>query len=339
MSELTKLDTLWLRFFRARNTRDYAISGANGIQVDRFITLGGIQQWISIRGEDRNNPVLLLVHGGPGDATTLYGWAMLRPWFKRFTVVQWDQRGAGKTFGRNGATTPDVTINRIVQDGIELGDSLRVELKKAKIVLVGHSFGSVLGLEMVRARPELFSVSVGTGQVGASSDVTLAAAYRLVLAAAQRRGESAAVRALTEIGPPPWNDGRAYGVEHTWTNLLEHNDAFLMSALGFRLLAPGVTTRDINDQFDGELFSGDKLVPQINEIDTSLFHGKYSVPICVIQGADDLTTPPSLARAFMRAIQAPKKQFILLPDAGHFGLFTRPDAFLDALSACVGGGR
>lgn len=339
VQQLVKFDTLWLNFLRRRNARDYAIATPTGIQADRFIRLGGIEQWISIRGEDQSNPVLLLVHGGPGDATSLYGWALLRPWFKRYTVVQWDQRGAGKTYGRNGSSTPDVTIDRIVHDGIELSDSLRRMLKKQKIILVGHSFGSVVGLEMARARPELFSAFVGTGQVGAPADTTLATAYRLVLGTAKRRDERVAVSELTKIGPPPWRDGAGYGVEHKWTKLFEHIDAFLAATLSLKLIAPGATLRDINDGFDGEGFSGDKLVPHLNEIDPTLFHASFSVPIVVIQGAGDLTTPPSVARAFVEAIHAPRKEFVEIPDAGHFALFTRPDAFLDALSAHLGFAR
>ena len=336
VQQLVKFDTLWLNFLRRRNARDYAITTPNGIQEDRFVNVGGIAQWISIRGEDRANPVLLLVHGGPGDATSLYGWALLRPWFKHYTVVQWDQRGAGKTFGRNGRATPDVTLSRIVHDGIELVDSLRSTLKTRKLILVGHSFGSIVGLEMVQARPDLFSAFVGTGQVGAPADTTLAVAYRDVLATARRRGEQVAVRELTEIGPPPWRDGRGYGVEHKWTNLLEHDDAFLNATLSFKLTAPGITMRDINDDFDGEGFSGDKLVPHLNEIDPSLFRATFAVPIYVFQGAEDLTTPPSLARAFVRNIHAPKKAFVEIPGGGHFALFTRADAFLDALLTRVG---
>lgn len=333
IQQLIKLDTLWLDFLRRRNARDYAIATPNGIQEDRYITLGGIEQWISLRGEDRNNPVLLLVHGGPGDATSLYGWALLRSWFKRYTVVEWDQRGAGKTYGRHGPSTPDVTTERIARDGIELSDSLRRLFKKEKIIVVGHSFGSVVGLEMVKARPDLFYAFVGTGQIGASSDTMIARAYADVLATAKRRDERVAVRELIEIGPPPWRDGRAYGVEHKWTNLLEHNDLFLYSSLAFKLAAPGVTLQDVNDEFDGEGFSGDKLVPHIKDTDPALFRATYAVPIFVIQGAEDLTSPPSLARAFVHAIRAPKKDFVLLPGAGHFGLFTRPDAFLDELTS------
>lgn len=336
VQQLIKFDTLWLGFLRRRNARDYAIATPNGITDDRFIRIGGIEQWISIRGEDRNNPVILLVHGGPGDATSLYGWALLRPWFKRYTVVQWDQRGAGKTYGRNGASTPDVTLERIVKDGVELSDSLRTVLNKRKIVVLGHSFGSIVGLQMVRAKPDLYYAFVGTGQIGASSDSTLAVAYRDVLATAKRRGERAAVRELTDIGPPPWRDGRAYGVEHKWTNLLEHNDLFLNATLSMMLTAPGVTIADINADFEGEGFSGNKLVPHLEDIDPALYRATFSVPVFVIQGADDLTAPPSLARALVNAIHAPKKAFLTIPNAGHFALFTQPDAFLERLSAVLG---
>ena len=335
VQQLITFDTLWLNFLRRRNARDYAIATPNGISEDRFIRIGGIDQWISVRGEDRNNPVILLVHGGPGDATSLYGWALLRSWFKRYTVVQWDQRGAGKTYGRNGSSTPNVTIGRIVRDGIELSDSLRRALGKDKIIVLGHSFGSIVGLEMVKAMPDFFAAFVGTGQIGAPSDTTLAVAYHDVLAAAKLRGESAAVRELTDIGPPPWRDGRAYGVEHKWTNLLEHNDTFLNASLLLMLTAPRVTVRDINDDFEGEGFSGDKLVPHLKDIDSALFRATFSVPIFVIQGADDLTAPPTLARALIQNIHAPKKQFLEVRDAGHFALFTRPDAFLDELTTVL----
>jgi pimeloyl-ACP methyl ester carboxylesterase len=153
-------------FLRARNARDYAIATPNGIDEARYVKVGGIQQWITIRGEDRNNPVLLFLHGGPGDATNPWGYAGFRLWLKHFTVVQWDQRGAGRTFGKNRDAPPQaITIARMTQDGVELADVLRKQLRKDKIILVGHSWGSILGVHMVKARPDLFYAFVGTGQV------------------------------------------------------------------------------------------------------------------------------------------------------------------------------
>src|SRR5262245_61477908 len=119
-AELQKLDTV-LTFLRQRNARDYAITTPNGIDEGRYVEVGGIEQWITIRGEDRKNPVLLFLHGGPGDATNPWGYAGFRTWLKTFTVVQWDQRGAGRTWGRSGPSAADtITIERMVQDGVEL---------------------------------------------------------------------------------------------------------------------------------------------------------------------------------------------------------------------------
>ena len=119
---------------------------AKPIHEESFVRIGGIEQWITIRGENRNNPVLLLLHGGPGDATNPWGYAGFRNWLKYFTLVQWDQRGAGRTFGRNGADAAStITIDRMVQDGVELTELLSKRLQKDKIVLVGHSWGSILG--------------------------------------------------------------------------------------------------------------------------------------------------------------------------------------------------
>src|SRR5262249_9691710 len=152
-------------------------------------------------------PVILLLHGGPGDATNPWGYAGFRSWLRHFTVVQWDQRGTGRTLGKNGASLgPTITIERMTQDGIELADLLRKTLAQNKVILVGHSWGSILGVHMVKARPDLFSAFVGTGQV-VDPARNYSVAYAEVLKAAERRGEQRAVRELLEIGPPPWRDG------------------------------------------------------------------------------------------------------------------------------------
>src|SRR5215204_3492153 len=179
-----KLDSM-LEFVRARNARDYAITSPDGIDEAKYVEVGGIQQWITIRGEDRNNPVLLFLHGGPGDATNPWGYAGFRLWLKHFTVVQWDQRGAGRTLGRNGSASAEaVTVNRLVQDGVELAALLARSLGRNKVVLVGHSWGSTLGVLMAKARPELFSVFVGTGQV-ADPAKNYAVAYDALLKKAE----------------------------------------------------------------------------------------------------------------------------------------------------------
>ena len=327
-SEYKRLDTV-LAVVRQRNVRNYSIATSNGIDESRFVRIGDIDQWISIRGEDRKNPVILFVHGGPGDATTLLGYAVFRSWLKRFTVVQWDQRGSGKTYGRNGpALAPTMTIPQLVRDGIELVDSLRQLLKKDRITVVCHSFGSTLGLQMVKARPDLFAAYVGTGQVATTADRELSASYAALVEEARRRGVPAALRQLLDVGPPPWKGGRGYSVVHSWANAFENADTYITETLGLMLVAPGYTIHDLNEDLAGEAFSGEHLVPQIASLTDSTFRGPYRVPVFVFQGVNDFTTPVSLAREFVSRIQAPKKRLVLISDAGHFAVFTRPEEFL-----------
>lgn len=323
-------------FVRDRNTRNYAISTPNGIDEGNYVTIGGIDQWITIRGEDRNNPVLLFLHGGPGDATNPWGYAAFRSWLKYFTVVQWDQRGAGRTFGRNGtASASTIAPERMVQDGIELSELLKKKLHKDKIVLVGHSWGSVLGFFMVKARPELFYAFVGTGQVAADFARTIAVAYTALVERASRQGNVQALQELKEIGAPPFKDGTGFAVQHKWANLFEGADVFLASTVGFALIAPGYSLRDINDWFEGQKVSGEHLFPYFDELDRKLLGGELAVPVLVIQGTEDYTTPPSLARTYIDLLHAPHKGFATIEGGGHFAVFTRQDDFLKELRTRV----
>jgi pimeloyl-ACP methyl ester carboxylesterase len=331
--ELRKLGST-LDVLRTRTAPDYAISTPNGIDEGRYLKVGGIEQWITIRGEDRANPVVLVLHGGPGDATNPWGHAGFRRWLKTYTVVQWDQRGAGRTLGRNGrASAATLTIDRLVQDGVELADALRTELRKDKVILLGHSWGSVLGVLMAKAKPELFSAFVGTGQVGDPAR-GYHVAYDALLANARAVGNARALTELQEIGPPPYKGGRGYQVQRRWSNLFEGADAFIASMLGFALSAPGYTTRDINDWIDGQRLSGERLVPQSSALAATALTGRFAVPVFVIQGADDFTTPTSLARHFVENVRAPDKAFVTIT-GGHFAVFMNSSEFLKELSAVL----
>jgi len=332
--EFQKLEPA-LKFLRARSARDYAVTTPNGIDEANYVRIGGLEQWITIRGEDRKNPVLLLLHGGPGDATNPWGYAGFRNWLKYFTVVQWDQRGAGRTFGRNGeAAASTITVDRMVRDGVELAELLLKRLQKDKIVLLGHSWGSILGVFMAKARPELFYAFVGTGQV-ADPRRNYAAAYSALVEKASHEGNSRALHELNEVGPPPYKDGKGFAVQRKWSNLFEGADAFIASMLGFALTAPGYSLGDINDWFEGQSVSGEHLVPQTSGLDPKLLGGEFAVPVFVIQGTEDFTTPTSLAKTYLNSVHAPSKAFATIDGAGHFAVFTKQDLFLKELRARV----
>jgi pimeloyl-ACP methyl ester carboxylesterase len=335
VAELQKLNGFFT-FKRNRNAKDYAITTPNGIDESKYVMIGGIEQWITIRGEDRGNPVVLFLHGGPGEATNPWAYASFRPWLKKFTVVQWDQRGAGRTLGKNGPSlAPTITVDRMVRDGLELSELLRTMLKKEKLILVGHSWGSLLGVLMAKAKPDLFYAFVGTGQVAADPKTNYTVAYDAVLKAAESRGDQRAIRELKDVGRPPWVDGRGYGVQRKWANMFEHADVFLPSTLAFALSAPGYSLRDVNDWLEGQPLSAEQLVPQESAIDSKTLGGEFHLPVFVIQGAEDFTTPTSLARGFVQSIHAPRKAFVAIEGGGHFAVFTKPDAFLTALVKLV----
>jgi len=328
-SEYRKLDDL-VSFLRARNAQQYAISSTKGIDEGSYVTIGGIEQWVTIRGEDRNNPVLLFLYGGPGDVTNPWTFALFAPWQKHFTVVQWDQRGAGRTLRKTGQTVaPTMTIDRMTQDGIELTEYLRKHLGKDKIIVVAHSFGTILGLGMVRARPELFYAYVGTGQV-ADEVKNYSVAYDALLQKAQVSGNQQAIEELKRVGPPPYSTGEGYGVQRKWANNFEGTDQFLFGTLGLTLVAPGGSVQDINDSVDGQILSGNQLVPQTRSSGPAELGLEFSIPIFVFQGEEDFTSPTALARHYVESIKAPRKVFVPIK-GGHFAVFMHSDQFLHEL--------
>ncbi len=340
-AEYRKLDET-LSVLRARNAKQFAIDSVKGIDEAIYVAIGGIEQWVTIRGQGRNNPVLLFLHGGPGDVTNPWTFELFAPWEKHFTVVQWDQRGAGRTLRKTGPTVaPTMTLDRMTQDGIELTEYLRKHLGKDKIIVVAHSFGSILGLRMVRARPELFYAYTGTGQV-ADSTKNYSVAYDALLKKAQAIGNQQALEELHRVGPPPYSSGEGYQVQRRWANNFEGADRFLPGTLGLTLVAPGNSVQDINDSMDGQILSGNRLVPQAASLTQKDLGVGFSVPILFLQGAEDFTTPTALAQQYLASIQAPHKEFISIRGCGHFAVFMCSDQFLKELVTRVrplAGGR
>ncbi|HEY1937692.1 MAG TPA: alpha/beta hydrolase [Candidatus Angelobacter sp.] len=328
--EYRKLDAL-VSFLRDRNAKQFVIQSPKGIDEASYVPIGGIEQWVKIRGQDRANPVLLFLHGGPGDVTSCWTFPLFAPWEEHFTVVQWDERGAGHTLRKTGpAIAPTLTVDRMAQDGIELTEYLRKHLGKDKVILVAHSFGSLLGLQMVRTRPDLFYAYVGTGQV-ADETKNYVAAYDALLKKARAVGNNRAMDELTKVGPPPYSSSEGYGVQRKWANAFEGADRFLPGTLGLALVAPGCSVEDINDSVAGQSLSAEQLVPQTKSSGPKELGLKFSVPMFFFQGTEDFTTPTALARSYLQAIQAPRKEFVPIQGAGHFAVFMHSDQFLQEL--------
>jgi pimeloyl-ACP methyl ester carboxylesterase len=311
-----------------------ASPAAAPIQEERFVTISGIEQWITIRGADRANPVLLIVHGGPGDPQSAFR-GTYQAYEQDFTIVQWDQRGAGRTFGRNPHSPPEP--DRVELDGIELAQYLCTFLGKRKILLLGHSWGSYLAVGMVQRRPELFAAYIGAGQVG-SWRANIQTQFDFLLAKARAAHDQQRIAQLEAIGKPNPNDATQY---FSWWSMrnpyMPTDDANWFTEM--RRIAhshPEVFTDEYMKMVgEGMLYSGRTTVNSMMATELPTTASTFKVPFFVIQGKQDMVTPTSVAVKYFDIVKAPKKKLILIEGAGHFALVTHQKEFLAALTKYV----
>jgi pimeloyl-ACP methyl ester carboxylesterase len=311
------------------------IATPQGVDDALFVELGGAQQWVTIRGRDRNNPVMLVLHGGPGSAMAGLAPAFV-PWEEDFTVVQWDQPGAGRTFRAAGRRLPpNLAVESIARDGVELAEWLRGRLGKDKVILLGWSWGSILGVHMVKARPDLFAAYVGTGQVVAMQEGE-AVAYANVLAKARQRRDAAALAELEAIGAPPYAALAEIDTQRKWASRYELDRSLVAAIVLPQLFAPRTTLADLYDLARGTLastsyFVGPNMTGPMTEIDLRRLGLDFALPMFVVQGVADDFTPAALSRAWVDAISAPQKAFVPIENAGHFALTEHREEFLRIL--------
>jgi len=289
------------------------------VSEEIFVQIGGIEQWITINGDDRNNPVVLFLHGGPGNVSSPLADAMFAGWGKDFTVVQWDQRGAGRTYSKTGPSIePTMTMDRMIQDGIEVAEYLRDHLHKKKLVLTGGSWGSVLGVHMVKTRPDLFYAYVGVAQIVSPDD--WAAGYGRTLKLARQARDRNAITELEAIGPPPWDHIRKLGTWSRWTRVFESRAAGpaieLKPADEYASEAERRQANEAADFSQVHFFGLDMRGP-LATLNLPALGNEFQVPVFILQGEADLKAFPEVTRAYFNRIRAPMKKYYLVRRSGH----------------------
>jgi pimeloyl-ACP methyl ester carboxylesterase len=300
---------------------------ALAIDEGLFADINGMPQWITIRGRDLRNPVLLLLHGGPGFPMSFMA-PILADWERDFTVVQWDQPGGGSTWNKNvGRDQGPLTIDRYVADGLAVAEFVRSRLKARKLVLMGTSWGTMLGVMMVQRRPELFSAWVGASQV-VSGPEGGKLGYKMALEAARKRGDAAGVAELQTVGPPPYAKFEDFLVRQTYSNPPglppSPAEAAALAAQGKLLAVPPAAdahyiARGLGPYDFMKVFMDTQ---RTTFAETWAWRARdygltFKVPVFVFQGEHDINAPVSLARAWFDQIHAPKKVFEIIPGAGH----------------------
>ncbi len=313
------------------------IVAPTGVERYEYVRIGGIDQFVSIRGQDRANPVLLIVHGGPGFPTSGIAWWATRGLEEYFTVVHWDQRGAGKTHLANDPSlvAPTITPERFIADTGELVAWLRREFAQDKVFLLGTSWGSYIGLEFALRRPEWLHAYIGMGQ---AVDVPESErrGYAYALEQARRTNNRQAIAELESIAPYA-QDGEPIplakiAVERKWSDFYGGVMAYRpgqVDGIAVRL-SPEYSDTEAARAYEGNGWSQDFLLSDVLSVDLGA-RTRLDCPLIVLAGRHDRSVNSHVAHEWFERVQAPYKHFEWFEHSAHEILAEEPGKLLVTL--------
>ncbi|MFF4364342.1 alpha/beta fold hydrolase [Streptomyces sp. NPDC001604] len=317
---------------RSGNADRLRINSNHGIDEQSYVTIGGLDHWLSIRGEDRANPVVVELHGGPGSSNSILA-GLSRDWERHVTLVRWDMRGTGKTLRRSGAGSQgDLTFDQLVRDAVDVVEHVRERLGVRRVVLMGCSFGSAIAMRIARSRPDLVAAYVGADQkiFDGGRDTS---DYYATLDRLERAGKKKELVTVREMGP----DQRAWSAEQfsNFSRFASASDPHTFAAMKSVVMkslwySPLHSLREIITFFKSFMVSA-PVLPSTAFLDDWADGTRFEIPFFVVQGACDLVNTPARARTFFDDVQAPVKEITLIEDTGHFAVYKRPEIFLDFL--------
>jgi len=296
------------------------------VATAEYATIGGMQQHFWVRGRDRDAPALILLHAGPGVSEA--------PMFRRydagleqyFLVVYWEQRGAGRSY-RSDIPPQSMTIARFLHDLDEVVDMVRHRFGKDRVVLVGHSWGTVLGTLYAQQHPDKVAVYVGVGQF---ADVRegLRGAYGYALAQAEQRDDQPAVRDLRAIGPEPRTADEMLAARE-WVERFGgafHGELSMRDLIGAVLMSDDTGLVDLWNLRQGSRFSIEHMWPELAQLNLRECRS-FDVPVFFLLGRHDWQMPATVAAAYFETIEAPCKCLVWFEQSGHYPLFEEPQKF------------
>lgn len=310
----------------------------DGVTRLEKVRIGGIEQWVSIRGRDKRNPVLLVIHGGPGYVLMPMSWWTSRDWEEYFTVVHWDQRGAGKTLLINdpAQVAPTMTLARSVADAEEMSTWLRRELGQQKIFVLAHSAGTYVGLELARRHPDWLYAYIGVGQM-ADMPESERRGWAFAMNAARSSGNAEAMRQLQAIAPyfAPGhpNPLKDVYVQRKWVGYFggvmayrQDNDA----DSDLVKLSPDYTPEELKHIWDGNEFAERFLLADLLAHDWSVTR-TLECPLLLFEGRRDYNASSEVAAEWFARVQAPTKRLVWFENSAHMPMTEEPGKFLVSL--------
>jgi pimeloyl-ACP methyl ester carboxylesterase len=283
----------------------------------------------------------VFVHGGPGTPLMPTAWMWQRPVEEFFTVVHYDQRGAGRSFQLSNPEDVRATMHpdQYARDAVELVEWLRGELGVDRVVIAGHSWGTVIATRAVLARPDFFSTYLGVGQI-VSFRAGEQASYAWVCDEARRREDDRAIKDLEAIAPYPGDGGldvRKIIVEREWVQRYGGFAAGRADCdyyMHGEVASPDYSEQDRSSMRAGNALHGEVVLPQLVHVDfTNVAY--FPVPIIQFVGRHDQMTPAGPVAEWMDTLTAPFKAIEWFEDSAHMPMYEEPGHFLTALLAHV----
>ena len=306
----------------------------NSVAEVRYLRLGGVDQWVMMRGEHVDNPPLIVLHGGPGMSDMGFFRRFNAPLERHFTVVHWDQRGTGKSFDRD-IPKSSMTLDQFLADLDELVEIVRRRFRKEKVVLLGHSWGSALGAIYAARFPEKVSVYVGAAQIGDAA-VAESMSYSFGLAEAERHHDRKALRQLRAIGPPPYPARSVFVERRVITRLDQQMRPSILWNAGRALFSPPESSIfDLPNLVRGFRFSMDAMWAETSTLNLLKLVPALKMPVVIFVGRRDHWVPPETSVAFFNALAAPSKKLVWFEHSGHEAFVDEPEGFNAAMVELV----
>jgi pimeloyl-ACP methyl ester carboxylesterase len=304
----------------------------NSIASLEEVNLNGSNQWISIRGTDTHNPVLLFLAGGPGGSELAWTRQYLGALEEYFVVVNWDQPGAGKSF--NAVPIDNLTAERYINDAHALVLALRQRFNQDKIYLLGESWGSILGTWLVQRYPELFHAYVSSAQMVYTTRNDQMG-YQFALDYAAQDSNTALVQQLEQTGSPPYDNFWTYAGYLNVLNSYMYSRAQGEGGGDNRLLdiltAPEYGLIDKVNWVRGLDAVFTAVYPRLGEIDFPSTVPSLDVPVYFIVGRWDVNAMASLTESYHNSLQAPHNELIWFEHSGHTPLYEESTRFVDVM--------
>ena len=316
-----------------RPTYTPSIDGDKSISKLVNIKVCGQNQTLLIRGKNKENPIILFLHGGPGLAQICYARKYQSKLEDDFLVVNWDQRGSGKSYSFF-MNKDNFTKNQLAKDAREIIDYLCKNYGKDKIILVGHSWGTELGMNIIKNDSSKILAYIGVGQVVNNTEGECIS-YEHAIDLAKQNQDNSALNILEDIGNPPYKNVIKATLEKE--NIIKKYSPLIKDVNVTKdivegcLFSPESNWLDAIKYICGNKLSAEKLWG--TNKDFNLFNDvkKVDIPIYFCAGRYDYTTPSVLVEKYYKMLQAPYKEFIWFENSAHYPQYTESDKFHNLL--------